>query len=100
MDCPVCKLQVCNLVFFKFAHSSRIAKSNKNPKIDINFDIRRQLEHFEYDMNLEKQSDWLKIQDSKLIVGPGEQDNGLTIPSGSTRSKCFFKLFCRPVSTY
>ena len=26
-------------------------KVNKNPKFDINFDIRCQLENFEYDMN-------------------------------------------------
>ena len=26
--------------------------------------------------------------------------NLLTIPSGSTRSKCFFELLCIPVSTY
>ena len=50
MDWPVCKLQVCNLVFNKFAKAEH-QKVNKHPKFDANFDIQRQLEHFEYDMN-------------------------------------------------
>ena len=31
--------------------SGRIAKVNKHTKFDHNFDIRRQLEHFKYEMN-------------------------------------------------
>ena len=50
MDCPVCKLQVCNLVFDKFAQAEQ-QKVNKNPKFDDNFDIQRKKEHFEYEMN-------------------------------------------------
>ena len=41
MDRPV-----CNLVFSRLEK-----KGNKHPKFDTNFDIRRRLEHFEYDMN-------------------------------------------------
>ena len=50
MDWPVCKLQVCNLTFNKFAQAEE-QKVNKYPKFDSNFDIRRQLEHSFYDMN-------------------------------------------------
>ena len=50
MDWSVCNLQVCNLVFDKFARAEW-QKVNKHPKFDANFDIRRQLEQFEYDMN-------------------------------------------------
>ena len=44
MDWPVCKLQVCNLVFNEFAQAEQ-QKVNKHPKFDANFDIRRQLDH-------------------------------------------------------
>jgi hypothetical protein len=30
---------------------SKLQKVNKHPKFDDNFNIQRQLEHFEYDMN-------------------------------------------------
>ena len=50
MDWPVCMLQVCILAFNKFA-PTELEKVNKHPKFNANFDIRRQLEHFEYDMN-------------------------------------------------
>ena len=50
MDWPVCNLQVCNLVFNKIAQAE-YQKVNKHPKFDADFDIRRQLQHFEYDMN-------------------------------------------------
>ena len=45
MDWPVCKLQVCNLIFSKFAWA------DVHPNFDANFDIWRQLEHFKYEMN-------------------------------------------------
>ena len=38
MDWPVCKLQVCNLVFWKFA-LEEYQKVNKDPNFDNNFDI-------------------------------------------------------------
>ena len=44
------KLQVYNLVFNKFAQAE-YQKVNKHPKFSANFDIRRLLEHLEYDMN-------------------------------------------------
>ena len=47
---PVCKLQVCNLVFNKFVQAEQ-QKVNKHSKFKANFGIQRQLEHFEYDMN-------------------------------------------------
>ena len=50
MDLPVCKLQVCNLVLIDFAQAE-LQKVNKHPKFDTNFDIQRQLDHLEYDMN-------------------------------------------------
>ena len=50
MDWPFCKLQFCNLVFGKFGQA-KYQKVNKHPNFDANFDIRRQLEHYEYDMN-------------------------------------------------
>ena len=50
MDWPVCKLQVCNLVFDKFA-PEEWQKVNKHPKFDDNFNNRHQLEHFEYEIN-------------------------------------------------
>ena len=50
MDWPVCRLQFCNLAFGKFA-PAKYQKVNENSNFDTNFDIRRQLEHFEYDMN-------------------------------------------------
>ena len=50
MDWPVCKLQVCNLVFNKFAQAEQ-KKVNKHPKFDANFDIQCQLGHFKFDMN-------------------------------------------------
>ena len=49
MEWPVCKLQVCNLVFNKFA-PAEYQKVNKHPKFDANFDIHRQIERFEYDI--------------------------------------------------
>ena len=51
MDWPVCKLQVCNLVIYKFAPEEQ-KKVNKHPKFVDNFDIQHQLEHFEYDIDL------------------------------------------------
>ena len=45
MDWPVCMLQVCNLVFDKFA-KAEYQKVNKHPKFEANFDIQ-----CEYDMN-------------------------------------------------
>ena len=59
MDWPVCKLQVCNLVFGKFAQAG-YQKLNKHPNLYANFDIRLQLEHFEYDMNRTLVSDFAK----------------------------------------
>ena len=53
MDWSVCKLQVCNLVFNTFAQAEQ-QKVNKHPKFNANFYIRRQLKHFEYDMNSTK----------------------------------------------
>ena len=50
MDWPVGKLQDCNLILNKFA-PTEYQKVNKHSKFNTNFDIRRQLEHFEYDMN-------------------------------------------------
>ena len=49
MERPFCKLQVCNLILIEFAQAE--LEVNKHPKFDNNFDIRRQLEHFLYDMN-------------------------------------------------
>ena len=39
---------------------------------------------------------------SKKFIGSGLKlyQKLLTIPSGSTRSKCFFELLCIPVRTY
>ena len=90
-------------VIIYVVHRIQQAVSNLWIPIFTNWSIRAsftRLSWFLVHFFHEKQSDWLKIQDSKLVVGSGEQDNGLTIPSGSTRSKCFFKLFCSPVSTY
>ena len=39
-----------SLDFKKFAQDES-QKVNKHPKFDANFDIWRQFEHFEYDMN-------------------------------------------------
>ena len=50
MDWPVCKLQVCTLVLIEFAQAEQ-QKVNKHPNFEDNFDIRYQLEHFEYEMN-------------------------------------------------
>ena len=50
MDWPVCELRVCNLVLIQFAQAEK-QKVNKHPKFDDNFDIQRQLEHIEYEMN-------------------------------------------------
>ena len=47
---PVYKLQICKSVLIVFA-PFRLQKVNKHPKINNNFDIRRQLKHYEYDMN-------------------------------------------------
>ena len=47
---PVIINSVCKSVLIEFA-PSRYQKVNKHPKFDNNFDIRRQLEHFEYDIN-------------------------------------------------
>ena len=44
------KLQVCNLVFKKISQAE-YQKVNKHPNFDVNFNVRRQLEHFEYGMN-------------------------------------------------
>ena len=56
MDCPVCKLQVCNLVLVEFALAYQ-QKLNKHPKFGDNLNIQRQLGHFQYelkpDINLE-----------------------------------------------
>ena len=49
MDLPACKLQFCNLLLIEFAQAEQ-QNVNKHPKFDNNFDIRRQLEHFEYEM--------------------------------------------------
>ena len=48
MDWPVCEF--CNLVFDKFPQAE-YQEVNKNPKFDANFNIQRQLEHLEYEMN-------------------------------------------------
>ena len=48
MDWKACKLQVCNLVLIELAQAE--LEVNKHPKFDNNFDFRRQLEHFEYEM--------------------------------------------------
>ena len=50
MDWPLYKLQVCNLIFDKFAQAEQ-QKVNKHPRFDANFNIQCQLEHFGYDMN-------------------------------------------------
>ena len=50
MDWPVCKLQVCNLVFNEFAQAEK-QKVNKHSKFNANFDIRLQLEHYKYEVN-------------------------------------------------
>ena len=50
MDWPASKFQVCNLFFNKFAQAE-LQKVNKHPMFHNNFDIRRQLEHFVYEMN-------------------------------------------------
>ena len=50
MDWTVCKLQVCYLVFDEFT-KAEYQRVNKHLKFDANFDIWRQLEHFEYDMS-------------------------------------------------
>ena len=47
---PVRKLQICKSVFIEFA-PSKLQKVNKHQEFDDNFDIRRKLEHFEYEMN-------------------------------------------------
>ena len=49
MDWAVCKLQF-NLVFNKFSQAEQ-QKVNKHPKFYDDFNIPRQLEHFEYEMN-------------------------------------------------
>ena len=46
---PLCKLQVCNLFLINLL--SRIEKSKYTSKFHADFNIQRQLEHFEYDMN-------------------------------------------------
>ena len=43
-------IQICKSVLIEFGQS-KLQKVNKHPKFDYNFDIRRQLEHFEYEMN-------------------------------------------------
>ena len=43
-------LQICNYVLIEFAPSKQ-QNVNKHPKFNDNFNIRRQLEHSEYDMN-------------------------------------------------
>ena len=48
---PVYKLQICCTSVLIELAPSKWQKVNKHPKLDNNFDIRRQLEHFEYDMN-------------------------------------------------
>ena len=53
MDWTAHKLQGCSLVFDKFAPAEQ-QKVNKHTKFDTNFDIQRQLEHLEYDMNRTK----------------------------------------------
>ena len=52
MEQPFCKLQVCNLILIEFAQAE--LELNKHPKFNNNFDIRRQLEHLEYEMNRTK----------------------------------------------
>ena len=49
MDWPACKLQVCNLDLSKFAQAE-LQKVNNYSKIYDNFDIQRQVEHFEYEI--------------------------------------------------
>ena len=58
---PVCKLQVCNLILILFAQAE-LQKVNKHPKFNNIFDIRCQLEHFEYEMNRTKNNN--KRQDT------------------------------------
>ena len=45
----VCKLQFCKSVLIEFALSKQ-QQVNKHPKLDDNFDLQRQLEHFKYEM--------------------------------------------------
>ena len=47
---PVHKLQICKSVLIEF-EPSKEQEVNKHPKFDNNFDIRRQLQHFKYDMD-------------------------------------------------
>ena len=49
MNWPVCWLQVCNLGLIEF-DQAEYQKVNKHPKFDTNFDIRCQLENFEYEI--------------------------------------------------
>ena len=49
MDWMICKLHVCKLVLIEFVLSKQ-QQVNKHPKFDENFNIQRQLEHFEYEM--------------------------------------------------
>ena len=50
MDWTVGKLQVCNLVLIEYAQAEQ-QKVNKHPTtFDANFNIERQLDHFEYEM--------------------------------------------------
>ena len=51
MDCPVCKLQVCNLLLIAQAEYQKV---NKHPKFQDNFNILHRLEHNEYEMNWTK----------------------------------------------
>ena len=50
MDWPVWKLQVCNLVLIWFAQAEQ-QKENKHLKLNNDFNIQHQLEHFEYEIN-------------------------------------------------
>ena len=45
-----------SVIFFNKFAQAEYQKVNKHPKFDANLDIRRQLEHFEYDMNHTKET--------------------------------------------
>ena len=57
---PVHKSQKCKSVLIEFAPSKQ-QNVNKHPKFNDNFDILRQLEHFEYEMNRKYALNYLNL---------------------------------------
>ena len=68
MDWPICKLQVSEWFSFDLICPSRIAKINKLPKFDNNFDIRCQLEHFDYNRTKVKPPEKYKYKSKKWYL--------------------------------